>query len=148
MADDKIASLIIKKVQEVMKLNEQINEINKKLKPLREDKTLLMDELTNIFVDNHLETYEDETNNYILKLVYKEKKNPINEELIKNSLNEEMMEKDFETFKKELLNSINDNRNTDEEIPSIKITKRKVKVKTKKNKKENKKEGKTKKNEK
>lgn len=147
MADDKIASLIIKKVQEVMKLNEQINEINKKLKPLREDKTLLMDELTNIFVDNHLETYEDETNNYVLKLVYKEKKNPINEELIKNSLNEEMMEKDFETFKKELLNSINDNRNTDEEIPSIRITKRKVKVKTKKNKKENKKE-KTKKNEK
>lgn len=143
MADDKIASLIIKKVQEVMKLNEQINEINKKLKPLREDKTLLMDELTNIFVDNHLETYEDETNNYILKLVYKEKKNPINEELIKNSLNEEMIEKDFETFKKELLNSINDNRNTDEEIPSIRITKRKVKVKTKKNKKE-----KTKKNEK
>ena len=147
MADDKIASLIIKKVQEVMKLNEQINEINKKLKPLREDKTLLMDELTNIFVDNHLETYEDETNNYVLKLVYKEKKNPINEELIKNSLNEEMIEKDFETFKKELLNSINDNRNTDEEIPSIRITKRKVKVKTKKNKKENKKE-KTKKNEK
>lgn len=143
MADDKIASLIIKKVQEVMKLNEQINEINKKLKPLREDKTLLMDELTNIFVDNHLETYEDETNNYVLKLVYKEKKNPINEELIKNSLNEEMMEKDFETFKKELLSSINDNRNTDEEIPSIRITKRKVKVKTKKNKKE-----KTKKNEK
>jgi len=147
MSDDKIASLIIKKVQEVMKLNEQINEINKKLKPLREDKTLLMDELTNIFVDNHLETYEDETNNYVLKLVYKEKKNPINEELIKNSLNEEMIEKDFETFKKELLNSINDNRNTDEEIPSIRITKRKVKVKTKKNKKENKKE-KTKKNEK
>ena len=143
MADDKIASLIIKKVQEVMKLNEQINEINKKLKPLREDKTLLMDELTNIFVDNHLETYEDETNNYVLKLVYKEKKNPINEELIKNSLNEEMIEKDFETFKKELLSSINDNRNTDEEIPSIRITKRKVKVKTKKNKKE-----KTKKNEK
>lgn len=147
MADDKIASLIIKKVQEVMKLNEQINEINKKLKPLREDKTLLMDELTNIFVDNHLETYEDETNNYVLKLVYKEKRNPINEELIKNSLNEEMIEKDFETFKKELLSSINDNRNTDEEIPSIRITKRKVKVKTKKNKKENKKE-KTKKNEK
>jgi len=147
MADDKIASLIIKKVQEVMKLNEQINEINKKLKPLREDKTLLMDELTNIFVDNHLETYEDETNNYVLKLVYKEKKNPINEELIKNSLNEEMIEKDFETFKKELLSSINDNRNTDEEIPSIRITKRKIKVKTKKNKKENKKE-KTKKNEK
>ena len=143
MADDKIASLIIKKVQEVMKLNEQINEINKKLKPLREDKTLLMDELTNIFVDNHLEIYEDETNNYVLKLVYKEKKNPINEELIKNSLNEEMIEKDFETFKKELLSSINDNRNTDEEIPSIRITKRKVKVKTKKNKKE-----KTKKNEK
>ena len=143
MADDKIASLIIKKVQEVMKLNEQINEINKKLKPLREDKTLVMDELTNIFVDNHLEIYEDETNNYVLKLVYKEKKNPINEELIKNSLNEEMIEKDFETFKKELLSSINDNRNTDEEIPSIRITKRKVKVKTKKNKKE-----KTKKNEK
>lgn len=146
MADDKTASLIIKKVQEVMRLNEQINEINKKLKPLREDKTLLMDELTNIFVDKHLDTYEDETNNYVLKLVYKEKKNPINEELIKNSLNEEMMDKDFETFKKELLNSINDNRNTDEEIPSIKITKRKVKVKTKKNNKEGK--TKTKKNEK
>ena len=133
MADDKTASLIIKKVQEVMKLNEHINEINKKLKPLKEDKNLLMDELTNIFVDKHLDTYEDETNNYVLKLVYKEKKNPINEELIKNSLNEDMMEKDFETFKKELLNSINDNRNTDEEIPCIKITKRKVKVKTKKN---------------
>ena len=140
MSSDKTATLIIKKVQEVMRLNEQINEINKKLKPLREDKNLLMDELTNIFVDNHLETYEDETNNYTLKLVYKEKKNPINEELIKNSLNEEMMEKDFESFTKELLNSINNNRNTDEEIPSIKITKRKVKVKTKKNK-----EGKTKK---
>ena len=145
MSDNKTASLIIKKVQEVMKLTEQINEINKKLKPLKQDKSLLMDELTNIFIDNHLETYEDETNNYTLKLVYKEKMNPINEELIKNSLNEEMIGKDFETFTRELLHSISDNRTTDEQIPSIKITKRKVKVKTKKS---NKSENKTKKNEK
>ena len=135
MADEKTASLIIQKVQKVIQLNEQINELNKKLKPLREDKTLLMDELTNIFVEKNLENYTDETNNYVLKLVYNEKKNPINEELIKNSLNEDMLSKDLETFTKELLNSINDNRNTNEEIPSIRITKRKIKVKTKKNKK-------------
>ena len=59
-----------------------------------------MNELTNIFVENNLDSHEDESNNYVLKLVYKEKKNPINEELIKNSLNKEMIEKHFETFTK------------------------------------------------
>lgn len=136
--DDKTANIIIKKVQRIMELNNSINEANKKLKPLKEEKTLLMDELTELFVNNNIETYE--ADNYNLKLVQKQIKDPLNEDLIRKSITEEIVkENNFDKLKTLLINSINEQRNTGDEINTIKIGKKKVKkIITKKDKKEKK----------
>lgn len=135
---DAIANKIIAKVNELMKLNEKINELSKPLKPLREDKKNIIEDLTDLFIDNNISTYE--VNGQIISIQDKIIKKKIDETTITKGVEEKFddMNKidDVEEFTKFLLSTIYSNQDA-ESVPTLKITKKKKerKVREKKEKK-------------
>lgn len=135
---DEVANKIINKVNELMKLNDKINELSKPLKPLREDKKNIIEDLTDLFIDNNIETYE--VNGQVITLVDKIIKKKIDEETITKGVEEKFDDfgkiDDVDEFTKILLTSIYGCQEP-ETIQALKITKKKKerKVKEKKEKK-------------
>lgn len=140
---DVIANKIITKVNELIKLNEKINELSKPLKPLREDKKNIIEDLTDLFIDNNIETYE--VNGQIISLVDKIVKKKIDENTITKGVEEKFddMNKidNVENFTKMLLSSIYDCQDT-ESVQTLKITKKKKERKVREKKEKQPKNGK------
>ena len=67
--DDSVVNTIIDKVNELLDIENQLKDYAKKLKPLREDKKLIMEELTDLFIKNNLTTYE--VNDRVISFIFR-----------------------------------------------------------------------------
>lgn len=133
--DDSVVNTIIDKVNELLDIENQLKDYAKKLKPLREDKKLIMEELTDLFIKNNLTTYE--VNDRVISFHNRTIKKKINENVITDSIEKTFDNNmNIEDFTKSLLDIIYSHDN-EEVIEELKITKKKVPRKTnnKKNKK-------------
>lgn len=130
MASEDIANKIIDKVNQLNDVNENINELSKQLKPYREDKKRLIEELTDLFIDNKIDIYE--VNDKIISLVDRTVKKKIDDDTITKGLEEKYNDvneiDNVEKFVQILKESILENQ-TVEQLQTLKITKKK-KVKT------------------
>ena len=126
MASEDIANKIIDKVNQLNDVNENINELSKQLKPYREDKKRLIEELTDLFIDNKIDSYE--VNDKIISLVDRTVKKKIDDDTITKGLEEKYNDvneiDDVEKFVKILKESILENQ-TVEQLQTVKITKKK-----------------------
>ena len=126
MASEDIANKIIDKVNQLNDVNENINELSKQLKPYREDKKRLIEELTDLFIDNKIDSYE--VNDKIISLVDRTVKKKIDDDTITKGLEEKYNDvneiDDVEKFVKILKESILENQ-TVEQLQTLKITKKK-----------------------
>ena len=133
--DDSVVNTIIDKVNELLDIENQLKDYAKKLKPLREDKKLIMEELTDLFIKHNLTTYE--VNDRVISFNNRTIKKKINEDVITDSIEKTFDNNmNIEDFTKSLLDIIYSHDN-EEVIEELKITKKKVPRKTnnKKNKK-------------
>lgn len=124
--DDIIVNKIIEKVNQLNDVNENINELSKQLKPYREDKKKLIEELTDLFIKNKIDKYE--VGDTIISLVDRTVKKKIDEETITKGLEEKYNDindiDNVEKFVQVLKESIFENQLT-EEFQSLKISKKK-----------------------
>ena len=123
---DEIANKIISKVNDLISINQKITELTKPIKPLREDKKNILNDLTDLFIDNNITTYE--VNGQVISLVDKIIKKKIDESTIAKGVEEKFEDinksDNVENLTKLLLNSIYDCQDT-ESIQTLKITKKK-----------------------
>ena len=123
---DEIANKIISKVNDLLNINQKITELTKPIKPLREDKKNILNDLTDLFIDNNITTYE--VNGQVISLVDKVIKKKIDESTIAKGVEEKFEDinksDNVENLTKLLLNSIYDCQDT-ESIQTLKITKKK-----------------------
>ena len=123
---DEIANKIISKVNDLLNINQKITELTKPIKPLREDKKNILNDLTDLFIDNNITTYE--VNGQVISLVDKIIKKKIDESTIAKGVEEKFEDinksDNVENLTKLLLNSIYDCQDT-ESIQTLKITKKK-----------------------
>lgn len=123
---DELANKIISKVNDLLNINQKITELTKPIKPLREDKKNILDDLTDLFIDNNITTYE--VNGQVISLVDKVIKKKIDESTIAKGVEEKFEDinksDNVENLTKLLLNSIYDCQDT-ESIQTLKITKKK-----------------------
>lgn len=123
---DEIANKIISKVNDLISINQKITELTKPIKPLREDKKNILDDLTDLFIDNNITTYE--VNGQVISLVDKVIKKKIDESTIAKGVEEKFDDinksDNVENLTKLLLTSIYDCQDT-ESIQTLKITKKK-----------------------
>ena len=123
---DEIANKIISKVNDLLNINQKITELTKPIKPLREDKKNILDDLTDLFINNNITTYE--VNGQVISLVDKIIKKKIDESTIAKGVEEKFEDinksDNVENLTKLLLNSIYDCQDT-ESIQTLKITKKK-----------------------
>ena len=123
---DEIANKIISKVNDLININQKITELTKPIKPLREDKKNILNDLTDLFIDNNITTYE--VNGQVISLVDKIIKKKIDESTIAKGVEEKFEDinksDNVENLTKLLLNSIYDCQDT-ESIQTLKITKKK-----------------------
>lgn len=126
MASEDIANKIIDKVNQLNDVNENINELSKQLKPYREDKKRLIEELTDLFIDNKIDIYE--VNDKIISLVDRTVKKKIDDDTITKGLEEKYNDvneiDNVEKFVQILKESILENQ-TVEQLQTLKITKKK-----------------------
>ena len=66
---DELANKIISKVNDLLNINQKITELTKPIKPLREDKKNILEDLTELFINNNITTYE--VNGQVISLVDK-----------------------------------------------------------------------------
>lgn len=123
---DEIANKIISKVNDLLNINQKITELTKPIKPLREDKKNILNDLTDLFIDNNITTYE--VNGQVISLVDKIIKKKIDESTIAKGVEEKFEDinksDNVENLTKLLLTSIYDCQDT-ESIQTLKITKKK-----------------------
>ena len=123
---DELANKIISKVNDLLNINQKITELTKPIKPLREDKKNILEDLTELFIDNNITTYE--VNGQVISLVDKVIKKKIDESTIAKGVEEKFEDinksDNVENLTKLLLNSIYDCQDT-ESIQTLKITKKK-----------------------
>ena len=126
MASQEVVNKIIEKVNALNDINEQILELSKQLKPLRNDKRDIIDELTELFINNKIDNYE--VNDKIISLVDKTIKKRIDDDTITKGLEEKYKDvneiDDVNKFVQILKESIFENQEV-EQLQSLKITKKK-----------------------
>ena len=123
---DELANKIISKVNDLLNINQKITELTKPIKPLREDKKTILNDLTDLSIDNNITTYE--VNGQVISWVDKIIKKKIDESTIAKGVEEKFEDinksDNVENLTKLLLNSIYDCQDT-ESIQTLKITKKK-----------------------
>ena len=126
MASEEVANKIIDKVNQLNDINENILELSKQLKPYREDKKRLIEELTELFIDNKIDTYE--VNDKIISLVDRQIKKKIDDDTITKGLEDKYDAindiDNVDKFVQILKESIFENQ-TIEQLQTLKITKKK-----------------------
>lgn len=126
MASEEVANKIIDKVNQLNDINENILELSKQLKPYREDKKRLIEELTELFIDNKIDSYE--VNDKIISLVDRQIKKKIDDDTITKGLEDKYDAindiDNVDKFVQILKESIFENQ-TVEQLQTLKITKKK-----------------------
>lgn len=131
MDNQEVVNKIIDKVNQLNDINKTISELSKQLKPYREDKKKIIEELTDLFIQNKIDKYEVDDD--IIELVDKTIKKKIDDETITKGLEEKYKDindiDNMENFVKILKDSIFENQLT-EEFQALKISKKKKGKKT------------------